>query len=372
MAPMRLRALSWNLLVAQFLLFLFTVSVWNEFRVAREVPLVNHVVGRRLKLWLALQASEPWISNCSSSFPRVFVVRKFQRLGNNVVQLARVLTYCEVFGSREVCVPRNFLFFRRTFVTRNGVTVHVGEDSCPDVGAVGYFFTPLAKSVVRYDFRLMCSFFRDEMLRVLPTPNVSDNVLYLHLRGGDIFSTFVHYMYGQPPCSYYLEAVRLDGAEEIELISEDSANPCFDILVRHGFRHVPGTVAWDFARLVYAGRLVISASSFCRSALALSPRLKRLYTFNYPWWDFGSHWNCVPGEDFKEHVMRNWTNSPRQVAMMKNSSCFWRKISLPKVSGPLRRGRTLLVRKSDAQVPVRSVKKGAQRARIAGKVTHIG
>ena len=292
-----------------------------------QIPIAEHVLGRRYKVWSAIVASERELSNWTGPLPSCFAVRTFQRLGNNVVQLIRVLTYCDVLGVREVYVAKNFLFFQRTFVAGNGVTVHVGESWNSHGVAAGHFFTPLL-SVVRYNFRLVCGFFRDEFLKGLPHPNVSAELLYLHLRGGDIFSTFVHYLYAQPPCSYYLDAIKLDDAREAELVSEDSANPCFQLLKERGLRHVRGGVAWDFARLVYARRLVVSSSSFCRAAVALSPVAKQLYTFNYPWRDFGSHWNCVPERRFRELVMRNWTNSPDQVALIRNSSCFWMKVGL--------------------------------------------
>ena len=264
------------------------------------------------------------LTNYSMELVFGFRVRKFGRLGNNIVQLARVLCYCERLGVGHVFLPSEFLFFRRGFVTENGVEVHLGG-VVPDGVLSGFFFSPLGP-FFPVNLKEMCGYFKSELLRCLPRPNVSDDVVYVHLRGGDIFSTFVHYLYAQPPCYYYLTAVKFEGVPDVELVSEDRQNPCFRLLVTRGFRHSPHSVEYDFARLVYARRLVISSSSFCRTAVYVSPVRKSLYTFNYPWVDVGSHWECAPDEAFREHVLGNWTNSPEQIKFILNSTCFWKKI----------------------------------------------
>ncbi len=70
------------------------------------------------------------------------------------------------------------------------------------------------------------------LLKLPPKPPATE--LVLHIRSGDIFSTYIHKHYVQPPLSFY-KAVVMDLVERrqidrVRVVFEDRLNPCIDPL----------------------------------------------------------------------------------------------------------------------------------------------
>lgn len=77
---------------------------------------------------------------------------------------------------------------------------------------------------MRWPFREIMATFRDELLLHSPSSQSHDRILYAHFRSGDVFKRIPHPHYGQPPCQYYTDAIRMDKEHDVvEMTAEDYA-----------------------------------------------------------------------------------------------------------------------------------------------------
>lgn len=115
---------------------------------------------------------------------------------------------------------------------------------------------------------------------------VSDGVLTIHLRSGDIFGPNPHPGYGQPPLAFYKKIVNSGNWERVELVTEDSLNPCQEPLLSYlAERGIPASVTGDRLEaatraLSRARNLVASRGTFAPAILYLAETTKRVFVFN--------------------------------------------------------------------------------------------
>ena len=83
------------------------------------------------------------------------------------------------------------------------------------------------------DIRL--EYLRDEILNNLPKINASKDELYIHIRSGDIFSTWIHRLYAQPPLCFYQKILKNFTFKKVILISEYKNN----ILIKYLLKDYP-------------------------------------------------------------------------------------------------------------------------------------
>jgi hypothetical protein len=162
--------------------------------------------------------------------------------------------------------------------------------------------------------------FRDVILRNLQRPSPRASALFAHVRSGELFSAKVvpHPKYGQPPCKYYTKAVDLENTTDVFVIAQDARNPCLKILLDYtSSTWRPRDLRTDIAELVYARKMVLARGTFGLAILFLSPVRKAIfYSMSLSNPGFGSHFDCIPSEAYKERVLDRWRNLPWQVKMM--------------------------------------------------------
>jgi len=120
--------------------------------------------------------------------------------------------------------------------------------------------------------------------------SLGNNVLAVHMRGGDIFfEGGSHRAYIQPPVAYYLRAVdfavsRL-GIDFVHLVFEDRTNPAVDAveqaLSARGIAYATQSASLieDMASLVSAHHIVAGHGTFCEAAALLSPCVESYFAF---------------------------------------------------------------------------------------------
>jgi hypothetical protein len=214
-----------------------------------------------------------------------FVILPFGRRGNQFATIINALIVWRVFNVKNIVIERFGTFFRRSFVTKQGVGIFpLGEGHFSHV--LSSFFW--ASSGFKHcPSRLMveaAESIRDEVLPLFPQPNISKNTLVMSFRSGDIFrsgSLLGRANYGQPCCQFYLDAMERDrGHDSVLLVSEDLRNPCVQMCMNRGAVLHPH-ISWrnDLSVLIWAERLVLSRSTFLRPAMYLSPVAKTWYNF---------------------------------------------------------------------------------------------
>lgn len=168
----------------------------------------------------------------------------------------------------------------------------------------------------------------------LPTrfPEKPDDQLLIHIRSGDIFSTWVAPHYPQPPLAFYKLVIARLMAEKriasIKLVFENRLNPVIPELEAHiaalgiPFTTQSGTLADDVAALVNGRYLVFGLGTFGPGVCHLSERVEEVYYFASGW---PQHFRGIPTiGKIVEVVDRagaytkvgEWDNSPERRQMM--------------------------------------------------------
>ena len=151
----------------------------------------------------------------------------FGRLGNNILQVLRAIHYGLTHNHNSVKIPGHKMFLNQEISLNN---------------------TPDKQNIVKNNFfylkhfnmedpepYIMKKYFQKYVLpifKVQPSLENLENtdVLHIHFRGGDIFSSNPHKAYVQPPLSYYAGAAK--HYNEIKLVCEDASNPCVNELMK--------------------------------------------------------------------------------------------------------------------------------------------
>ncbi|QGY01233.1 coagulation factor 5 8 type domain-containing protein [Methylobacterium mesophilicum SR1.6/6] len=163
-------------------------------------------------------------------------------------------------------------------------------------------------------------------------PEKPDDQLLIHIRSGDIFSTWVAPHYPQPPLAFYKLVIARLMAEKriasIKLVFENRLNPVIPELEAHiaglgiPFTTQSGTLADDVAALVNGRYLVFGLGTFGPGVCHLSERVEEVYYFASGW---PQHFRGIPTiGKIVEVVDRagaytkvgEWDNSPERRQMM--------------------------------------------------------
>jgi hypothetical protein len=200
--------------------------------------------------------------------PQAIRVIPASRFGNHVIELAHALHYCALIRVRIVYVDRDFLCINKTVNTTAGVTICMDKQPSGQRVLAGVFYNlrkPTGCAPLNY--RTIIATFRCLVLENMPHLLQSPTALFVYIRGGDIFIPPVNRYYGQPPCGYYTEAIEMDDAVEIHVISEDMKNPCLALVLEQTGGHwKPRTMMTDIAELIYSKRMIMARGTFSLAA----------------------------------------------------------------------------------------------------------
>jgi hypothetical protein len=255
---------------------------------------------------------------------RGLAVRTWGRYGNNWYQLTRALAYSAFLELRRIYLKPPFLYFNHSFIVKNGIEVVLGRPIEWTGVILGFFcFEPFDTSCIRCNLREGTDILRDHVLACLPRVLVHNSSLVMHLRSGDIFQGSGNPFYGQPPCSFYLRAMEMDGDHSnSQIVSENDLNPCVHFLVRHGAVFRPASLPMDLGRMVFCHRFVLARSLLSKCVMYLSPWPKTHYTFQAKHREWGKHVNCEPTDDYVQKVLGSaWRNTRNQRLLLLRASC---------------------------------------------------
>jgi hypothetical protein len=116
-------------------------------------------------------------------------------------------------------------------------------------------------------------------------PKTNARALTIHLRSGDIFGNNPHPSYGQPPLAHYLAVLESDTWDEIILVAEDHANPCYRGIVEWCTTHrvlcrdSGASVNESIKEISRASNLVVGTGTFAPSIVYLAQSPVRVFTF---------------------------------------------------------------------------------------------
>jgi hypothetical protein len=269
------------------------------------------------------------------------VIHTYGSYGNHLIQLIPVLAFCLLTNVKYIYFRPDFLWLGKRNIT-TPQSIHMVSlatnnfvsfsDECIIVRG---FWRPTSWCG-DFSYSGLVAQVREGLLAALPAVTVDPDTLYLYFRGGREQwdqKHGVHPNYGQPPCSFYLDAMR--NFTKVRALGGD-LHPCRPVVIRAGATWKPFDDRRDMARMVYSRHIVLARSSRSHAVLALSPWPKQFWVFDLPaewgiepvWWRgfsplmFGHGLHCVPSDAYRTAI-QPWRATPQQVQLVLNGICNW-------------------------------------------------
>ena len=205
------------------------------------------------------------------------------RTGNNILQIIRAIHYAIINSHNSI------QFQQHSLLTSNIITLENIENSNKSQIS-DTFFSLKNYNIIDPEPYIMKEYFQKYVKPIFKIQtennnNVDDNVddndlhensIYVHFRGGDIFSSNPHKAYVQPPLSYYKNIIK--EYDTIKLVCEDKKNPCInEILKQENVEYISNTLEKDLSILSNVSNLVIGFGTFGFLLYLMNPYLKNLY-----------------------------------------------------------------------------------------------
>ena len=279
-------------------------------------------------------------NNLHKSITRIdtVVLRANMRFGNHLIALNNAIYFCEILKCREILVDDSVKFIKNEiFYRKFNISIKFGHNAdCYKQGVVcaksSLFYGPFKIKIPEHRFFV----FQEEFLSNVPKYESNENDLYIHIRSGDIFSTFIHGNYAQPPLCFYEFIINNFHFEKIFIISEDKRNPVIDVLLNKytNIKFLHQDFSHDVSYIINAQNLIISSSSFSLNLARLSSKLKNLFVYDITPKEEKEYWlidDNKYNENLKKFVMKvsdkyksemfPWISNEKQKYLMLNSTC---------------------------------------------------
>jgi len=239
------------------------------------------------------------------------------RLGNNILQIVRAIHYGLINNHETVTMPSHQMLSSSKIVLGKMVN---NKTIITDT-----FFSLQKYNLIDPEPYIMKEYFQrfvNSILKIrIENANIVDNKkVYIHFRGGDIFSNNPHKAYVQPPLSYYKTIIK--EYDSIKLVCEDKMNPCVnELLKQENVEYISNTLEKDLSILSNVSNVVIGFGTFGFLLYLMNPNLKNLYIPDF-------FVNELPtgkwGNDINIHIIElpnyikvgEWKNSDEQRKMM--------------------------------------------------------
>lgn len=242
------------------------------------------------------------------------------RLGNNILQIIRAIAVAKQYNHN--CIKfNNHKFLNKNVLFLNDELNIINKNTIADV-----FFNIKKYNIIDPEPNIMKEYFQKYIKLIFKINMMADNVIcndnkiYIHFRGGDIFSSNPHKAYVQPPLSYYKNIIK--DYFEIIMVCEDKKNPCInELLKQENVKYISNTLEKDLYTLSNACNLIIGFGTFGFLLYLMNDKLKNLYIPDF-------FVNELPkgywGDDIKVHVIElpnyikvgDWKNSAEQQKIM--------------------------------------------------------
>lgn len=250
---------------------------------------------------------------------------------NNLVQLVVCCCIAKEYGHNVIKFPEhndNHIIF-----TKNEIVLdQQKKDKSRIISGTYANFDEITSKRIKINDRTIRTCIEHSRTHIYPTLKLKtyenndmdnlDDVLFIHIRSGDIFTTFIHNCYVQPPYSFYKLIIDSKPWKKIVLLSEDDNNPCIgEIKKNYQITHYKEDIMGTMSIAVNAVNLVIGFGTFGYMMAYLAKNLKHLYLPTYCDRFFPD--NNVP---FDLHFIAinnyinvgEWNASVEQIELMKN------------------------------------------------------
>ena len=256
--------------------------------------------------------------------------------GNSLIDINNIIFYCEVVGCHTIILNTTYSLIKHPlYIKKLNIKIIPGSEvNCADESTICYvkFYHP---QFIRPQIRMQ--YLREEIIRNIPKVNIDSKALYINIRGGDIFSSYIHPSYSQPPLCFYEKIINNNKFKNIYIISKDRQNPVLNALTDkyNNIIFRLNNYETDIASLVHAYYVVAPVSSFFFSAIKLNDNLKILWEYDiyrlkekFRWlhhdlykFDIKYKIYTMKPSDIYADQMYYWRNTQSQLKLMIEDKC---------------------------------------------------
>ncbi|SFF18288.1 coagulation factor 5 8 type domain-containing protein [Methylobacterium sp. 13MFTsu3.1M2] len=263
--------------------------------------------------------------------------------GNCLIQLLLAIGIARNLNLKYIKLPapdRSEVIGLTGPLTCGGLTFIPGSEPLPEAGAFlsGMYFDlgiqQLAGTLGPDETRDIVRTCIRPLFNRLPVeiPAKPDDELLIHIRSGDIFSTWVAPTYPQPPLAFYQMVIRRLLAEgriaRIKMVFENRLNPVIPVLeawiaeIGVPLKTQSGSLIDDVAALMNGRYLVFGLGTFGPGVCQLSEHVEQVFYFASGW---PQHFKSIPTIGRVVEVLDvaggytkvgEWDNSPERRALM--------------------------------------------------------
>jgi len=197
----------------------------------------------------------------------------YGRTGNNILQIIKAIHYGIINRHDTIYFQTHSLLSSNTILLEN--IKDVNKTQIRD-----NFFYLTKYSIIDPEPYIMKKYFQKYIKPIfkIQTENKNvienDNNIYIHFRGGDIFSSNPHKAYVQPPLSYYKNII--NDYDNSILVCEDKKNPCInELLKQKNVEYISNTLEKDLSILSNVSNLIIGFGTFGFLLYLMNPCLKK-------------------------------------------------------------------------------------------------
>ena len=197
------------------------------------------------------------------------------RTGNNILQIIRAIHYAIINNHNSI------IFQPHPLLTSNMITLkNIKGNNKSHIKDT--FFYLKKYGIIDPEPYIMKEYFQKYIKPIFKIQietkdiDIDNNNIYIHFRGGDIFSNNPHKAYVQPPLSYYKNIIK--DFNSVKLVCQDKSNPCInELLKQENIEYISETLEKDLSILFNVSNLAIGFGTFGFLLYLMNPYLKNLY-----------------------------------------------------------------------------------------------
>ncbi len=242
------------------------------------------------------------------------------RFGNNILQIVRCIYYSQLNNYKFINFPNHDLLIG------NEIKLEI-ENNIQNIIENNFFDLSIFNIIdpEPYIMKKIAIKYIKPILKINFKKYIEEeNNLYIHIRGGDIFSNEPHPAYVQPPLNYYFNIINRNNFNLINVIYEDNSNPCVEELKKNSnnkYNFYSQTLEKDLELLLNASNLVFGFGTFGFVIYLLNSNIKNIFFPSYvieelPKGSWGNNINLLI-IDLPNYIkVGEWKNTKEQLKLM--------------------------------------------------------
>ena len=265
------------------------------------------------------------------------------RFGNLVAFLNKLLYYCEVVECKFIILNEKKFWFinKKINIKYKNITIKKGNysyynQSCALLKKPWKIYK---RTFYNIKSPIKIHLLKNEIIKNIPKILSNREELYIHIRSGNIFKSYFHMLYSQPPFCFYEKVLNKFKFKKVILIAKDTYNPIVKKLIKKfpSIKYSKNQLKVDISSLIYAFNIICSISSFLISILQLNSNFEFLWDYNiYKISEKQKHFhfdfNKFPHNNFTifrmepsftyKKMMFHWKHKRSQIKLMKKEKCI--------------------------------------------------